>query len=135
MRIQYDGLALPVSCKLAEALSPLLDSYQQANEQTAILSFRDPKYCAEKGGFHPVEIRLEKWGTEWKICYITDFMFVGTGADAELVKDLDFNFQHGLYQDISGIYPIETARMIYPIWEDNFLTYWQQMSVYEVELS
>lgn len=135
MCIQHNGLALPVSSRLAEALSALLDSYQQSNENTAILSFRDPKYSADTGGYHPVEFRLEKWGSEWKFCYITDFRFVGSGLDAELVKDLDFNFQAGLFQDITGYYPIETAQTIYPIWEDNFMTFWKQMSVYEVELS
>jgi hypothetical protein len=135
MRIQYEGLALPVSSHLADAISTLLASYQQSNENTAILNFRDPSYSAEKGGYHPVEIRLEKWGSQWQLCYITDFRFVGAGLDSELVKDLDFDFQAGTFQDITGYYPIETALMIYPIWEENFLTYWQQMSVYEVELS
>jgi hypothetical protein len=135
MCIQHNGLALPVSSRLAEAIRPLLDSYNQSNETTAILNFRDPRYSAETGGYHPVEIMLEKWGSEWKFCYITDFRYVGAGLDAELVKDLDFNFQAGVFQDITGHYPIETAQMIYPIWEDNFLTFWTQMSVYEVEQS
>jgi len=40
-----------------------------------------------------------------------------------------------MFQDISGHYPIETTLQIYPIWEENFLTYWLDMNVFEVEVS
>lgn len=135
MRILYEGLVLPVTKQLADKLSGLLANHPLEEQNEATINFRDPKYCAEAGGYHPVEIRLERKGQEWAICYITDFGYVGYGQDAELAKALDFDFQAGMFQDISGYYPIETALQIYPIWEENFLTYWQSMNVFDVEVS
>lgn len=135
MRILYEGLVLPVTKQLADELTQLMASNPLKERSEATINFRDPKYSAEAGGYHPVEIRLERKGQEWAICYITDFGYVGYGQDVELAKALDFDFQAGMFQDISGYYPIETALQIYPIWEENFLTYWLDMKVFEVEVS
>lgn len=135
MRILYEGLVLPVTKQLAEELTRLMASNPLKERNETTINFRDPKYSAETGGYHPVEIRLERKGQEWTICYITDFGYVGFGQDVELAKALDFDFQAGMFQDVSGYYPIETALQIYPIWEENFLTYWLDMKVFEVEVS
>ncbi|MCH8493898.1 MAG: DUF2787 domain-containing protein [Idiomarina sp.] len=137
MRIHYEDLALPVSQKLAEQLCEFVQKHGQPETCNSItLNFRDPKYSAEAGGFRPVEIRLEQQGDNvWSICYITEFTYVGLGPFAELEKSVDFDFQAGMYQDLHGYHPIEIARSLYPIWEDNFLTYWLGMGVYEVEVS
>ena len=87
------------------------------------------------GGFHPVEIRLEKRDEAWHVCYITDFAYVGIGPYAELVKELDFDFQSGVFQNLFGVFPIEQATEMYQIWESNFLYYWFELSVYEVSVS
>ncbi|MDP5136717.1 DUF2787 family protein [Rheinheimera baltica] len=135
MRILNEELVLPVSKTLCKQLSILLMNREDKEPREAVINFRDPNYSAERGGYHPVEIRLERNGHNWMVCYITDFGYVGTGQDAELIKSLDFNFEAGTFEDISGCYPIETAMQIYPIWEENFLTYWQSMNVFDVEVS
>jgi hypothetical protein len=131
MHINYDGLALPVSKSLADALIAIIDQDKLTGEAVTI-NFRDPDYSAEKGGFHPVEIRLEKRSDTWHFCYITDFCYVGSGYTAELAKDLDFDFQAGVFQNLFGVFPIEQATDMYQIWEGNFLHYWQEMEVFNV---
>ena len=60
MHIEYQDLALPVSKRFVDAMTKLTE-HQQVNDSVTI-NFRDPNYSAENGGFHPVEIRLEKHG-------------------------------------------------------------------------
>ena len=135
MRIQYEGLALPVSKRFIDALIKAIEPHREPLAEFACVNFRDPKYSAEEGGYHPVEILLTGTSGRYDICYITDFCYAGIGDCAELVKSLDFEFIAGTFQDMTGYYPIEVAREIYPIWEDNFLTYWLDMGVFEVEVS
>ncbi|AEF04881.1 DUF2787 family protein [Alteromonas naphthalenivorans] len=132
MRIQYEQLALPVSEQFAAALAELL-LQNQVSGSSVTINFRDPNYSAEEGGFHPVEIRLEKQNGTWHFCYITDFTYVGIGPYAELAKDLDFDFQAGVFQNLFGVFPIETAWDIYQIWEGNFLHYWQELGVFTIK--
>ncbi|MBJ2137917.1 DUF2787 domain-containing protein [Paraglaciecola chathamensis] len=120
MPINYQGLALPVSKKLADALNYIITQNDITSDSVTI-NFRDPDYSAKNGGFHPVEIRLEKRNDVWEFCYITDFCYVGRGFTAELAKDLDFDFQAGVFQNLFGVFPIEQATDIYQIWEANFL--------------
>lgn len=131
MIINYKELALPVSKQLVDALEQEIGD-TQASTSAVTLNFRDPDYSAETGGFHPVEIRLEKHGETWHFCYITDFTYVGIGPYAELVKDLDFDFQAGVFQNLHGVFPIEAALDIYQIWENNFLHFWFVLSPYKV---
>ena len=135
MHIQYEKLALPVTKHFIEQLIKLIQQYPIKDRGHITINFRDPGYSPETGGYHPVEIRLKQQGERWHICYITDFFYVGQGAFAELTKSLDFDFEAGMFQDISGYYPIETATVIYPIWEDNFMTYWLEMGVFNVEVT
>lgn len=134
MQLRYEGLALPVSRKLASALSDIIAKQKNQSDDLTI-NFRDPNYSAENGGFHPVEIRLEKENDIWCFCYITDFTYVGSGFTAELVKELDFDFEGGLFQNLFGLLPLEQASDIYQIWESNFLHYWQDMDVFETTVS
>ncbi len=97
------------------------------------LNFRDPDYSAETGGFHAVEIRQEKQNGRWHYCYITDFTYVCIGPYAERTKDLDFDFQAGVFQNLNGLFPIEFALDIYQIWEGNFLHYWQALNVFTIQ--
>lgn len=134
MRIQYEGLALPVSQRLADAIIKLLAQHE-IDRDSVTINFRDPNYSADQGGFHPVEIRLEQQGSKWHFVYITDFAYVGIGPYAELAKELDFDFQAGVFQNLFGVFPIEQAIDMYQIWESNFLHYWLCMNVYRVEQS
>lgn len=134
MRIHYDGLALPVSTKFAHALQTLLNE-RQTDTDSVTINFRDPTYSPEAGGFHPVEIRLERQGSKWHFCYITDFAFLGSRPYAELTKDLDFDFQLGVFQNLFGVFPIEQATDMYQIWEGNFLHYWLELEAFSIIIS
>lgn len=134
MPIQYEGLALPVSKKLADALTNIINQHNDASDAVTI-NFRDPDYSAESGGFHPVEIRIEKKDSTFQICYITDFCFVGSGYTAELAKDLDFDFQAGVFQNLFGVFPIEQATDVYQIWETNFLHYLTVFESFKIKLN
>lgn len=131
IRIKREGLALPVSPVLALYIADLLTPYE--TEKSVTINFRDPNYSADDGGYHPVEIRLVNDGTDWHICYITDFCFVGSGYCSELAKDLDFDFQAELFQNLHGVYPIEQAIEMYQIWESNFVYYTMVSKVFTIK--
>ena len=130
MHIQYEGLALPASKALADALVSIIP--KNVDNDAITINLRDPTYSPESGGFHPVEIRLENRDTIWHFCYITDFAYIGMGGMAELVKELDFDFQAGVFQNSFGIYPIEQASEAYQIWEGNFLHYWLKLRPFKI---
>ncbi|MDF3124678.1 DUF2787 family protein [Rheinheimera sp. 1928-s] len=123
MNIDYKNLPLPVSEILVNHLTDLLKNHDLSNTSTVTINFRDPDYCSEKGGYHPVEIMLFRRGDTWHFAYITDFKYVGQGQDVELAKDLDFDFQAGVFQTLHGYYRIEEGLDIYQVWEENFITY------------
>ena len=134
MRIHYDGLALPVSTKFVHQLQNLLNQ-NEIESESVTLNFRDPTYSAKRGGFHPVEIRLEQYDSMWHFCYITDFAYIGCGPYAELTKELDFDFQSGVFQNLIGVFPIEQATDMYQIWEGNFLYYYLELEAFTVSIS
>jgi hypothetical protein len=74
-----------------------------------ILNFRDPDYDQESGGFHPVEIAI---CVDGKIHYITDFFYVGMPPFAELVKELDFDFELKLFFQHGHEYQINQASAV-----------------------
>ncbi|MGU5528644.1 DUF2787 family protein, partial [Aeromonas caviae] len=57
--LNWKGLPLPVSLKLAVCLTELLNTHKPTWQQAraVTMNFRDPSYGPESGGFHPVEIR------------------------------------------------------------------------------
>ncbi|MDN5502120.1 MAG: DUF2787 domain-containing protein [Shewanella sp.] len=125
-------LPLPISQAFALALA---EEVKNIDSKAVTINFRDPDYSPQTGGFHPVEIRLEKGTDQWQLCYITDFCYVGHQGQWELVKELDFDFSCGVFQSISGLLVIEAATELYPIWEQNFLCYWQELEVFNVSTS
>ena len=132
MKTINTDLPLPVSPVFAKALAELV---KNIDSNAVTINFRDPDYSPQTGGFHPVEIRLEKGADQWQLCYITDFCYVGYQGQWELVKELDFDFSCGVFQSISGLLVIEAAAELYPIWEQNFLCYWQEMDAFNVSIS
>lgn len=130
IRIKYEGLAVPVSPMLTLYIADLLISHK--NEKAVTINFRDPNYSADEGGYHPVEIRLENEGDGWRFCYITDFCYVGSGYMAELAKDLDFDFDAGVFQNLFGTYPIEQAIEMFQVWESNFVYYAMVQKVFTI---
>lgn len=138
IKIKHQDLCLPISPMFAMHLTDLICEHR-ANSAITI-NFRDPNYSAESGGFHPVEVRLEKemnaeHGEQWRLCYITDFSYVGIGYMAELTKELDFDFDSGIFQHLMGITPLEQARESYQVWENNFLVYSLGVKAYQVTLT
>lgn len=130
MELNYNLNDLPftISSKLLEILtneiSKAVNLTDQQDEFT--LSFRDECYSPELGGYHPVEIHLVKLKGLWCFDYITDFTFVGCGQDAELAKEIDFDFTSGLgFQLYSGDDGIKQFTELYKIWESNFISYFE----------
>jgi hypothetical protein len=130
-RIKHEGVALPLSPMFALYIADLISPYE--NNEAVVLNFRDPNYSAENGGYHPVEIRLENEGDCWRFSYITDYIFVGSGHCAELAKDLDFDFDAGIFQNLFGTYPIEQAIEIFQVWESNFVYYAMVSKVFTIQ--
>ena len=85
---------------------------------------RNPGYSAEQGGVHPVEIRLIRGLDGWLFDYVTDFSYQGLGSDAELSKELDFNFLDGEHTMLGwGPLRLAEARELFDIWQSNFIAY------------
>lgn len=98
------------------------------------LNFRDPDYSAEDGGFHPVEVRLEKQQDHWRLVYVTDFAFRGHPFP-ELVKDIDICFNSKqVYSLFSGWIGERECRALIDLFTQNFVTYFD-MGVYKVKVS
>lgn len=98
------------------------------------LNFRDPDYSAEDGGFHPVEVRLEKQQDHWRFVYVTDFAFRGHPFP-ELVKDIDICFNSKqVYSLFSGWIGERESQGLIKLFSDNFVSYYQ-MEAYQVEVS
>lgn len=100
-------------------------------DSAVVLNFRDPWYSADGGGYHPVEIRIEKSGA---IAYVTDFSFVGMPPFVELAKEIDFDISLGLFQHFSREFSIECGRELFGIWQENFVSYYRS-DVYQVAVT
>ena len=121
-----DGFALPVTPALLALLS-------QEAERTDLdlgrctqltFNFRNPGYSVEQGGVHPVEIRLIRGLDGWLFDYVTDFSYQGLGHDAELCKEIDFNFLDGEHTMLGwGPLRLAEARELFDIWQSNFMAY------------
>lgn len=98
-------------------------------------NFRNPGYSAEKGGVHPVEIRLIRGLSGWQFDYVTDFSYQGLGQDAELCKELDFNFLDNEHT-LRGWGPLQLAEAgeLFALWQTNFMAYYR-MACFTVTVS
>jgi hypothetical protein len=130
MKINTQSCPLPVSDRLVQIIQSELGKVKHPLDHMVTLNFRDPDYSTERGGFHPVEIMI---GTNGDIEYITDFAFCH-GPYPELVKEIDFDFQSGIFGHIGRNHPIESGIELYKLWESNFIEYFK-MGVYSVEVS
>jgi hypothetical protein len=131
IRIKHEGLAVPMSPMFTLYIADLLAPYE--NEKAVTINFRDTNYSSDDGGYHPVEIRLENEGDCWRFCYITDFCYLGSSYMAELAKDLDFDFDAGVFQNLFGTSPIEQAIEMFQIWESNFVYYAMVQKVFTIK--
>jgi hypothetical protein len=95
------------------------------------LYFRDPDYSPERGGFHPVEVRLEKQFDRWRLVYVTDFAFHGY----ELIKDIDICFNSKqVYSSLGGWINHDEGEELIELFSDNFISY-HHMDVYQVQVA
>ena len=121
-----DGISLPVSQALLILLSQEAERTDLDLNRCTQLTFhvRNPGYSAEQGGIHPVEIRLVRGLDDWLFDYVTDFSYQGLGQDAELCKELDFNFLDGEHC-MQGWGPLQLAeaRELFTLWQRNFIAY------------
>jgi hypothetical protein len=120
------GMALPISPELPDLLRNVVREQRLdlTHLSTLTFNFRSPGYSAEKGGVHPVELRLIRGLHGWVFDYITDFSYQGLGQDAELCKELDFNLssdEH--YLQGWGPLPSSEARELFALWQSNFMSY------------
>ncbi|MGN5076595.1 DUF2787 family protein [Aeromonas veronii] len=135
--VNLDSLSLPVTQPLLTLLGDTLTYTQRdlANLTALTFHFRNPTYSPTTGGVHPVEIRLIRQAGCWRFDYITDFSYQGQGQDAELCKELDFNFLDGEhYLQGWGPLPPTEARELFHMWQSAFLAY-AQMGFFTVTVN
>ena len=96
--IKQQGFTLPVTfySLLNDELAKVTTNELEQQSESITFNFRDDDYSAQDGGFHPVEIRLEKQTegeniNHWQLIYITDFSYQGYPYP-ELVKEIDVCF-------------------------------------------
>ena len=121
-----DGFALPVAQALLSLLNQEVAHSDIDLERLTQLTFnfRCPTYSPEQGGTHPVEIRLIRGLDGWLFDYVTDFSYQGLGHNAELCKELDFNFLDGEHTMLGwGSLRLAEARELFDIWQCNFIAY------------
>jgi len=128
MKINQCGSALTVSDELANIIQYEIDRSKVDASNGVVVSFRDPEYSAKTGGFHPVEIAVHSNGC---LVYITDFSYAGTPPFEELVKELDFDFELKVIQQLNREYPLNQRSGLFDLWQENFVSYYG-MGVYQV---
>jgi hypothetical protein len=122
MNITQTGYPVAVSRKLVAIIVKEIEVSEVDTSKGFIINLRDPDYSAEQGGYHPVEICVDANGL---IQYITDFAYVGQGPYTELVKELDFDFSHGRFQQMGRDFPTRDGASLYKIWQSNFCSYYE----------
>ena len=130
MKIQFNLKNSPfkISSQLLNIFKNEVQKTGERPEQLddVVFSFCDENYSAELGGYHPVEIHLVNNKGLWCFDYITDFTYVGCGQDAELTKEIDFDFSSGIgFQLHSGDDDLKFFSELYEIWEGNFISYFE----------
>ncbi|WP_105901878.1 DUF2787 family protein [Vibrio gangliei] len=129
---------LPISDALVTALNNVVTCVQPSSDfesellqaKSITFNFRDESYSAENGGFHPVEIQLQRASiksSSWQLAYITTFAYIGN-VYPELERNLDFDCQSGRclvhphiqWEPIKGN---QEVLNMYQLWESSFLSY------------
>lgn len=122
MTVHQSGLHLPVSRAFIKILTEYLPP-PPLIPPAVTLNFRDPKYSAESGGFHPVEIRLTRHADGWYFDYITDFSYMGHPWP-ELEKEFDICWsQRYIWHTLMGDTDTEEGGALFELWQRNFIRY------------
>jgi len=134
------GLTLPV--KLFNLLNVEIarTTIPKSTFNSITFNFRDDDYSASTGGYHPVEIRVEKQPTDkaardyWQLIYVTDFSYQGSPYP-ELEKEIDACFVsnrvHSLYR---GWLAHHDGQELLKLFIDNFIEYYS-MNTYNVTIN
>ncbi|MDN3473634.1 DUF2787 family protein [Pseudoalteromonas sp. APC 3355] len=131
---QVPGLNVPESLfdVIVNAITKQGESIGNASELT--INFRDKDYSAAAGGFHPVEVRLEKRGIFWELVYITDFSYQDR-PDSELVKEIDVCFViKRVYHMLVGWLSEREGKELLTLFVTNFVEYYNT-GCYQVTIS
>ncbi|WP_435249268.1 DUF2787 domain-containing protein [Vibrio sp. nBUS_14] len=136
--INVTPTCLPLSTAFHRSLSQVLDQHRDKQGNHITINFRDKSYNAENGGFHPVEIALNKTDeNHFSILYITDFSYCG-GPYPELERDLDFDIGNGMaFSRYGGWQNIRQSSVneLYKLWQSNFVAYVSMDAYDEIEVS
>jgi hypothetical protein len=134
----FNKCPLSISPRLQTVLIELIKTKATDSVTAITLNFRDTTYSAEAGGFHPVEIAMQKDSAQrWSILYITDFAYMGNYYP-ELERSVDFDignnmaFFTGVGWQAIDAYGVND---FYQIWEGNFLSYLEMDAFDEIKLS
>lgn len=116
-----------LNCELAKVEKPGGSFY------ALTFNFRDPNYSAEKGGYHPVELRLEKHDDHWELIYITDFSY--QGYPAELEKEIDVCFEtKRVFSLFGGWLNQRNGKELMKLFIGNFINY-HSMNAYQTKIN
>ncbi|EAM7985070.1 DUF2787 family protein [Salmonella enterica] len=132
-KIHQGGYSLPVKKALIDLLFKEMGNPppHKARITAVSLLFKDLSYSAEKGGYHPVEIRLISRDDEWYFDYITDFSYMGV-VYSELEKEIDISWsQQYVFLAHVGDLPVNAGRELFELWQSNFIQY-HAMNVYTI---
>tara|TARA_R110000737_G_scaffold282984_1_gene289643 strand:+ start:4813 stop:5232 length:420 start_codon:yes stop_codon:yes gene_type:complete len=122
--------------KLYQLLNKELEQVEPpiANTSAITLNFRDLDYSASLGGYHPVEIHLERDKHDWKLVYITDFSYQGSPSP-ELTKELDICFiTKQVFSLFGGWLSGRNSKQLVTMFINNFIEY-HAMNVYQTSIS
>ena len=131
MNINTTNLPWPLDRRLINLLQQEIGAAEASTSSGVVVNFRDPDYSATTGGYHPVEISVAADGC---VRYITDLALYGSPPHVELGKEIDFDFELGLFQHMGREFPILRGRELFQMWQDNFISY-HQAGVFSVEVS
>ncbi|MFN1533569.1 DUF2787 family protein [Vibrio jasicida] len=135
---RFTPCTLSISEQLHNLLTEYINTLTSGSHRVITLNFRDTTYSPESGGFHPVEIGLQKTKTEqWSILYITDFAYAGS-LFPELERSVDFDITNNqVFFTYMGWQSIDAYGVndFYQIWESNFLSYIEMNAFDEIKLS
>lgn len=134
----FNKCPLSISPQLQAVLIGHINTKASDSVTAITLNFRDTSYSADAGGFHPVEVAMQKDSAQrWSILYITDFAYFGL-AYPELERSVDFDignnmaFFTGVGWQAIDAYGVND---FYQIWESNFLSYLEMDVFDEIKLS
>lgn len=131
---QIKGLKVPNTFIEIVTKEVALSDFYSDEAKSLTLNFRDPEYGPEIGGFHPVEVRLEKHINNWQFTYITDFSYLGN-VYPELVKEIDICFSSKcvFYLHVGWLDHHE-AKELFTLFVSNFVEYYRT-GCYQVSIT